>query len=67
MTKIKKTANVKMNLTLPQEFSDLLEAKAKQRYMKTATFVKQFLMMQMLDANNECKKSINQNGTKMSN
>jgi hypothetical protein len=44
MRKIKKTQNVKMNLTLSPEFYQVLKENAKSDYVKVATWTKQFLM-----------------------
>jgi len=44
MGKIEKLKNVKMNLTLSQEFYDLLQQNAREDYVKVATWTKQFLM-----------------------
>ncbi len=41
--------NVKMNLTLPRGFYELLVHKSDSDYMKTATWVKQFLMRHLLN------------------
>jgi hypothetical protein len=40
--------NVKMNLTLPKDFYGLLQQNSKSDFMKTATWVKQFLMKHLL-------------------
>jgi len=40
--------NVKMNLTLPAGFYQLLQHESKMDYMKTATWVKRFLMKHLL-------------------
>lgn len=61
-----KDRNVKMNLTVPKEFADLLTLKATNEYLKTATYVKRFLMKHLLrDGDNQDKQSINQNGNRM--
>lgn len=44
MLKEKKLQNVKMNLTLPQEFYQVLRENAQNDYVKVATWTKQFLM-----------------------
>ena len=40
--------NVKMNLTLPKGFYELLQEESKSDFMKTATWVKRFLMKHLL-------------------
>ena len=40
--------NVKMNLTLPKGFYELLQHESKSDFMKTATWVKRFLMKHLL-------------------
>lgn len=45
---MKKNENVKMNLTLPKDFYGLLQKKSSHDFMKTATWVKQFLMKHLL-------------------
>ena len=63
-----KSENVKMNLTVPKEFADLLTTKANNDYMKTATWVKRFLMKHLLqDGDKQDKNSINENGNRMEN
>ena len=44
MRKIKKSKNVKMNLTISPEFYKVLQENAKRDYVKVATCTKQFLM-----------------------
>jgi hypothetical protein len=44
--------NVKMNLTLPRGFYELLVQESDKNYMKTATWVKQFLMRHLLNKHN---------------
>ena len=46
-----KKENVKMNLTLSREFYEFLKEKSSQDYMKTATWVKRFLMKHLLAEN----------------
>ena len=46
-----KKENVKMNLTLSRDFYEFLKEKSSQDYMKTATWVKRFLMKHLLDEN----------------
>lgn len=42
------TDNVKMNLTLPKGFYELLQHESRSDFMKTATWVKRFLMRHLL-------------------
>ena len=65
MKRLKKTANVKMNLSLEKDFYDLLQEKAKNDYVKVATWTKQYLMKCLLEKNNSESKSLTQNGTSM--
>ena len=65
MKRLKKTANVKMNLSLEKDFYDLLQEKAKNDYVKVATWTKQYLMKCLLEKNNSESKCLNQNGTSM--
>lgn len=44
MSTTKKIQNVKMNLTLPEEFYQVLKENAQNDYVKVATWTKQFLM-----------------------
>lgn len=44
MRKIKKSKNIKMNLTISPEFYQVLQENAKSDYVKVATWTKQFLM-----------------------
>jgi len=62
MKRIKKSTNVKMNLSLEKDFYDLLQENAKKDYVKVATWVKQYLKKGLLEKNNSDSKSINQNG-----
>ena len=57
--------NVKMNLSLEEEFYELLQDKAKQDYVKVATWTKQFLMKSLLEKNNSDSKCLTKNGTTM--
>ncbi len=66
MGKIKNIKNVKMNLTLPQEFYDLLQQNARGDYVKVATWTKQFLMKNLCGDKLE-KKSLTQNEATMEN
>lgn len=40
--------NVKMNLTLPKGFYELLQQESRNDFMRTATWVKQILMRHLL-------------------
>jgi hypothetical protein len=51
MKKIKNKPTIKMNLSLEKDFYDLLQANAKQDYVKVSTWVKQFLKRNLLDVN----------------
>jgi len=51
MKKINKNQNVKMNLTLTKEFYSVLQQSAKNDFMKTATWTKQFLMKNLIEKN----------------
>ena len=61
MKRLKKTANVKMNLSLEKDFYDLLQEKAKNDYVKVATWTKQYLMKCLLEKNNSESKCLTQN------
>lgn len=61
MKKIKKQQVVKMNLSLEREFFELLQEKAKQDYVRVATWVKQYLMKNLLEKNNSDDKCLTQN------
>jgi len=63
MKRLKKTANVKMNLSLERDFYELLQEKAKKDYVKVATWTKQYLMKCLLEKNNSESKCLTQNGT----
>lgn len=66
-TKVK-DENVKMNLTVPKEFADLLTIKAHNDYLKTSTWVKRFLMKHILpEADKQEKNSMNSNVNRMEN
>jgi hypothetical protein len=62
MRKVKKTKNVKMNLTLSQEFYHLLQQNAQNDYVKVATWTKQFLMKNLKGDKLE-KKCLTENET----
>jgi hypothetical protein len=59
-----KIQNVKMNLTLPQEFYQVLQQKAKEDYVRVATWTKQFLMKN-LQGDKPVKTSLNSNESEM--
>jgi hypothetical protein len=66
MKRIKKSTNVKMNLSLEKDFYELLQSRAKQDYVKVATWTKQFLMKCLLEKNNcDDTKCLTKNGTTM--
>jgi hypothetical protein len=66
MKMIKKTPNVKMNLSLDSDFYELLQQRAKNDYVKVATWTKQYLMKGLLEKNNsDSNKCLTQNGTNM--
>jgi hypothetical protein len=51
MKKIKNEV-VKMNISLEKDFYNLLQEKASKDYVRVATWVKQYLMKNLLDENN---------------
>ncbi len=59
-----KTKVVKMNLSLPSDFFEVIQENARSNYMKAATWTKQFLMKNLL-TNNERKNSSNENERNM--
>lgn len=61
MKKIKKQQVVKMNLSLEREFYELLQEKAKEDYVRVATWVKQYLMKNLLEKNNSDDKCLTKN------
>jgi hypothetical protein len=61
MKRIKKQPNVKMNISLERDFYELLQEKAKNDYVKVATWTKQYLMKGLLEKNNSESKSLTQN------
>ena len=65
MKKMKKQKVVKMNISLEREFFELLQEKAKQDYVRVATWVKQYLMKTLLEKNNSDNKSLTKNETGM--
>ena len=52
---MKKTKNVKMNLTLSREFYKLLQNNAQKEFMRVATYTKQVLMKSLLEHKPESK------------
>lgn len=67
MKKIESPKNVKMNLTLPQEFYHLLQQKAQNDYVKVATWTKQFLMKNLQQGDKPEKKCSTNNEAAMGN
>lgn len=65
MKKTRKNQVIKMNLTLSQDFYELLKENAGNDYMKVATWTKRFLMKSLLDRHNAESKCVTQNGTEM--
>jgi hypothetical protein len=59
MLKEKNNQNVKMNLTLPEEFYQVLKENAQNDYVKVATWTKQFLMKNLQGDKLEKKCSTN--------
>ena len=45
--------NVKMNLTLPKGFYELLQHESRRDYLRTATWVKRYLMNHLLNKHND--------------
>ena len=66
MSTTKKIQNVKMNLTLPEEFYQVLKEKAQNDYVKVATWTKQFLMKNLHGDKLE-KKCVTSNEAAMGN
>jgi hypothetical protein len=64
MKRLKKQT-VKMNLSLERDFYELLQDRAKDDYVKVATWTKQYLMKCLLEKNNSKSKCLTQNGTTM--
>ena len=62
-----KEANTKINLSVPTEFADLLTTKAHNDYMPLATWVKSFLMKNLLKSGDKRDLNINENGNRMEN
>jgi len=65
MKKMKKTPNVKMNLSLDRDFYLLLQERAKNDYMRVATWTKQYLMKCLLEKNNSDAKCFTNGGVTM--
>jgi hypothetical protein len=66
MKRMKNTQNVKMNLSLERDFYELLQQRAKNDYVKVATWTKQYLMKGLLEKNNsDDSKCLTKNGTNM--
>lgn len=61
MKKVKTQQNVKLNLTLDRSFYQVLQKRAKQDYVATATWAKQYLMRHLLEKNNSDSKCLTQN------
>ena len=51
MKKIKNKQVVKMNISLERDFYKLLQDKASKDYVRVATWVKQYLMKNLLENN----------------
>jgi len=66
MSTTKKNQNVKMNLTLPEEFYQVLKENAQNDYVKVATWTKQFLMKNLHGDKLE-KKCLTENEAAMGN
>jgi len=65
MSKNEKKHNVKMNLTLPQEFYQVLKENAQNDYVKVATWTKQFLMKNLQQGDKIEKKCVTSNESAM--
>ena len=65
MTSTKKKQVVKINLTLTREFYQLLQSNAKNDFMKTATWTKQYLMRSLIERNNKESKCKTKNENEM--
>jgi predicted DNA-binding ribbon-helix-helix protein len=66
MKKIKKQQVVKMNISLEREFFELLQEKATKDYVRVATWVKQYLMKNLLEKNNsDDSNCLTNNGNRM--
>lgn len=65
MKKRKQQQKVKMNLSIDKDFYGLLQENARKDYMLVSTWVKQFLMKNLLEKNNSDSNSLTKNGTNM--
>jgi hypothetical protein len=65
MMKRKQQQTVKMNLSIDKDFYGLLQDNARKDYMRVSTWVKQFLMKNLLEKNNSDANSITKNGDSM--
>ena len=65
MKKSKKIKTIKMNLTLTQDFYQLLKENASADYMKVATWTKRFLMKSLIDRHKPEEKYVIENETKI--
>ena len=65
MKKRKQQQTVKMNLSFDKDFYGLLQDNARKDYMRVSTWVKQFLMRNLLEKNNSDSNSITKNGNPM--
>jgi hypothetical protein len=65
MKKRKNQPKVKMNLSIDKDFYGLLQENARKDYMRVSTWVKQFLMRNLLEKNNSDSKSQAKNGNHM--
>jgi hypothetical protein len=54
--------NVKMNLSLDEEFYELLQDRAKHDYVRVSTWTRQYLMKCLLEKNNMEVDNLNKNG-----
>jgi hypothetical protein len=45
---MKKTKQIKMNLTLPVDFYEVLKLKSREDYMRPSSWTRRFLMMNLL-------------------
>ena len=61
MKKRKNQKTVKMNLSIDKDFYGLLQENARKDYMRVSTWVKQFLMKNLLDKNNYDSKCLTKN------
>ena len=54
-----------MNLSIDKDFYGLLQENARKDYMLVSTWVKQFLMKNLLEKNNSDSNSLTKNGNSM--